>query len=194
MVFLPEWRPFGQTGLTRPSSLFDEMIRETFRDLVSPGGEGAALTRYTPRVNVTETDEAYEIECEVPGVDPEEVKVTLSGDTLTVAGEKRREEQREGDTWHVVERSYGSFQRSFTFPAAVDGDSVEATSEHGVLKVRVLKAKEQQPRRIEVRRQEGGKRQLSTTAQEVGGGKGGRAQQQEGETQGGGGGGGRKKS
>lgn len=191
MGFLSEWRPFGQGGLVRPPSLFDEMLRETVRDLVAPGGEGLPLTRFTPRVNVTETDEAYDIECEVPGIDPEEVRVTLSGDTLTIAGEKRREEQREGDTWHVVERAHGAFQRSFSFPAAVDAESVEATSEHGVLKVRVLKAKEQQPRRIEVRRQQGsGKRELSTTAQEVGQRKG---QAREGEARAGGGGG-RKKS
>lgn len=170
MAFLPEFRPFGPAGLARSGSLFDELIRDTFRDYLAPmgAGEGGQLMRYTPRVNVTETNEAYELECEVPGIDPEEVKVTLSGDTLTIQGEKRREEKREGDTWHVTERSYGSFQRSFTFPANVDADSVEASSENGVLHIKVMKAKEQQPKRIQIR--SGGQRELRTTAQEVGAG------------------------
>lgn len=169
MAFLPEFRPFGPAGLTRSGSLFDELIRDTFRDYLAPlGGEAGQLMRFTPRVNVTETNEAYELECEVPGIDPEEVKVTLSGDTLTIQGEKKREDQREGDTWHVTERSYGTFQRSFTFPANVDADSVEASSENGVLHIKVSKAKEQQPRRIQIR--SGGQRELRTTAQEVGAG------------------------
>lgn len=167
MAFLPEFRPFGATGLTRPGSLFDELIRDTFRDYMAPiAGEGQ-LMRYAPRVNVTETNEAYELECEVPGIDPEEVKVTLSGDTLTIQGEKKREERREGDTWHVTERSYGAFQRSFSFPADVDAESVEATSENGVLKIKVMKAKEQQPKRIQIR---SGQRELETTGREVGAG------------------------
>lgn len=153
MGFLSEWRPF-QGGLSRPQTI-DDVFRETFRDYFAPAGaEGATAMRFVPRVNVTEDEKAYELELEVPGVDPEEVRVTLTGDTLTVQGEKRREQQRQGQTWHVTERSYGSFQRSFTFPAAVDGESIEATSENGVLRVRVAKAREAQPRRIEVRRGE----------------------------------------
>lgn len=170
MAFLPEFRPFGPAGMSRPGSLFDELIRDTFRDYLAPMGSGEVgqLMRFQPRVNVTETNEAYELECEVPGIAPEEVKVTLSGDTLTIQGEKRREEKREGDTWHVTERSYGSFQRSFTFPANVDADSVEASSENGVLHIKVMKATEQQPKRIQIR--SGGQRELRTTGTEVGAG------------------------
>jgi HSP20 family protein len=165
--YLSEWRPF-QAGLTRPST-FDDLFRETFREFMAPGGEATApLMRFMPRVNVTESADAYELEVEVPGVNPEEVRVTFTGDTLTIQGEKRRKEQREGDTWHVTERSYGTFQRSFTFPAPVDGDSVEATSENGVLRIRVAKAREAQPRRIEVRRgAQGASRKLDASARQA---------------------------
>jgi HSP20 family protein len=153
MGFLSEWRPF-QGGLSRPSTI-DDVFRETFRDFFAPvGPEGGTAMRFVPRVNVTEDEKAYELEVEVPGVKPEEVRVTITGDTLTIQGEKQREQQRQGQTWHVTERSYGSFQRSFTFPAAVDPESIEATSDSGVLKIRVAKAREAQPRRIEVRRGE----------------------------------------
>lgn len=177
MAFLPEFRPFGQLGLARPTALFDELIRDTFRDYLAPiSGEGGQLMRFTPRVNVTETNDAYELECEVPGMNPEDVKVTLSGDTLMIQGEKRREDKREGDTWHVIERSYGSFQRSFSFPTAVDADSVEAESDNGVLCIKVMKAKEERPRRIEIR---SGQRELQTTGKQLGA-SGGGAQSQEG--------------
>lgn len=187
MAFLPEFRPFGATGLTRPGALFDELIRDTFRDYLVPFGYGpdVGIMRFSPRVNVTETPDAYELECELPGVAPDDVKVTLSGDTLTIQGEKKREEKRESDTWHVTERSYGAFQRSFTFPTDVDPDSVEATSDNGVLTIRVMKAKEQQPRRIQIK---SGHRELETTGRAVGVGAGAQAQAGSGEA------GGKKKS
>jgi HSP20 family protein len=158
-VALTEWRPFSQAGLIRPTSLLDEFMRE----VLAPGGEAAPAARFSPRVDVTETEDGYAIDCELPGVAPEDVRVTLTGDTLTIQGEKRRDESREEGAYHVVERAHGAFQRTFTFPAPLDPDSVEATSEHGVLCVRVTKAKEAKPRRIQVK----SGRTLGTTAREV---------------------------
>jgi HSP20 family protein len=143
-------RPFDESG-TRSGS----MVEDFFRDLWAPSALASRArsdwARFNPRVNVTERGDAYELECELPGVKPEEVKVNLTGDTLTIEGEKSCEDRRDGDTWHVSECAYGSFLRTFSFPAVIEGEAVEATHEHGVLKVRVPKAKASQPRRIEVR-------------------------------------------
>lgn len=163
MSLLNPLRPFEETGLTRPSSVFEDLFRDLWSPvLASPRAGG--LTRFVPRLNVNEKADAYEIECELPGVRPEDVKVTLTGDTLTIQGEKRSDEQRQGDTWHVTECSYGAFQRSLSFPAPIDPDGIDATNENGVLKVRVAKSEESQPRRIEVKSH---RKELETSAKEV---------------------------
>lgn len=154
------------SSLTRPSDVFEDLVRDLWSPMFAPmiGSRGEGLRRFSPRVNLTEKADAYELEIEVPGVAPEDVNVNLIGDTLTIQGEKSQEDRREEDTFHVTERSYGSFQRSFTFPAHVDPEKVEATNENGLLKIRVAKTQESQPRRIEIR---SGKKQLETSAKEV---------------------------
>jgi HSP20 family protein len=163
-------RPFEETGLSRPGpGLFEDFLRDLWSPMLATPRGGEGLMRFTPRVNVTERADAYEVECELPGLRPEDVNVNLTGDTLTISGEKRREDAREGDTWHVTERSYGAFQRTFTFPMNIDPEGVDAAHENGILKVRVAKSKESQPRRIEIRagKKEAGAKEIETTAEEV---------------------------
>lgn len=157
------WDPF------RGETLFPDLLREFVEPLVRGRGEamerllgerGGAL--WAPDVNITETPEAYEIEAELPGCKPEDVKITLHGDRLTIHGEKRSEERREDESRRIRERSYGMFERSFTFPTAVDAGNVEAELDAGVLCVKVRKAQQEQPRQIEVRT---GRREVETTAQ-----------------------------
>lgn len=147
--FLTEWRPFAAPALLNRSSLWDDMVRDFF----GPPAEAprADLVRFSPRASVHETAERYVVRLDLPGVKPEDVSVTVTGDTLTISGKKHAEERKEGETYHVLERTWGVFERTFTFPAAVEGDAVQAESQDGVLEVRVAKAKETQPRRIEVK-------------------------------------------
>ncbi|RMG18227.1 MAG: Hsp20/alpha crystallin family protein [Planctomycetota bacterium] len=140
---LSPWHPFTPL-YARP---FDEVFREFFAPLNDEKKAGT----WTPRVDVAETGEAYVIRAELPGLKPEEVEVTLKDKTLTIKGEKTSEQKREGETWHVVERSHGSFQRTFTFPENVDPQSVSAKSEHGLLTVEVRKVPESRPHRIAVK-------------------------------------------
>lgn len=176
MSLLNPLRPFEESGLTRPSGLFEDFLRDLWSPMLASPRGGEGLMRFVPRVNVTEQNDAYELECELPGLRPEDVSVNLSGDTLTIQGEKRREDAREGETWHVTERSYGTFQRTFTFPVNIDPEGVEATHEHGILRIRCVKSKESQPRRIEIRagKKESGK-ELETSAEEVHAGAGGKS-------------------
>jgi HSP20 family protein len=102
-------------------------------------------------VDVAETEEAYLIKAELPGMNPEEIEVTLKDKTLTLKGEKTTESKREGETWHVVERAHGAFQRTFTFPENVDAGSVSAKSDNGLLTIEVKKVPDAQPHRITIK-------------------------------------------
>jgi HSP20 family protein len=99
---------------------------------------------FVPAMDVKETPEAVEIDLEVPGLKPEEIDISLSGEVLTVKGEKKeqREENKEG--YHLLERRFGSFQRSLRLPAAVERDKVQASQKDGVLHL-VLPKSQREP-------------------------------------------------
>lgn len=103
-----------------------------------------------PAVDVEETPEAFVFRADLPGMRAQDLKVSLEGDTLTLRGERRREEGGEDEHVRRVERAYGVFQRAFTLGSPVRGDQVRATYRDGVLEVRVPKADEARAREIEV--------------------------------------------
>jgi HSP20 family protein len=106
---------------------------------------------FVPTVDLRETEGGYELTAEVPGLKPEEIEVTLSGDILTIKGEKREErEEREGE-YHLVERRYGSFYRSFRLPEEVERAGLSAVHKDGVLRVTLPKAAKVAPTKVEVR-------------------------------------------
>lgn len=107
---------------------------------------------WSPPAEVTEHDDAFLVTLELPGVPVEAIEITLEGETLLVRGERTRPEMPEGVIGHVDERRSGKFQRSFTFPVSVMGDTVEAKSRDGILGVKVSKRPEVQPRRIQIQR------------------------------------------
>jgi len=98
------------------------------------------------RMNVSETDKELRISAELPGVEEKDVEVTLDGDLLTIRGEKKFEQERGGDneSYHFVERSYGSFQRALQLPYAVKSDDVRAEFHNGVLTLILPKSEQQQ--------------------------------------------------
>jgi HSP20 family protein len=104
------------------------------------GGEQAALL--TPKIDVVESDGTIEVTAELPGVAQEDVDVTLHENVLTIKGEKKAEKSEEKKDYRLVERSYGSFQRSMRLPFEVPDDSAEATFKDGVLKVVLRKPPE----------------------------------------------------
>lgn len=107
---------------------------------------------WQPPADVVETPQGFVLRLDIPGIDPDLVDVTLAGDVLTVRGERRAEGKAEGDTWHLGERSHGSFERSFTLPSTASPAEIEAEARHGVLTIRVMKAKEAQPQRVTIRK------------------------------------------
>lgn len=137
--------PFGRSPLTKNSErsdptawrgefdrLFDDMFKG-FGSLPSVWGEGAAA----PKIDIKETKEGIEVTAELPGVDEKDVEVELVDDLLTIRGEKKveRTDENKDKGYHVMERSYGSFQRAVRLPYAAENDKVSAEFSKGVLKV-----------------------------------------------------------
>jgi HSP20 family protein len=102
---------------------------------------------------VLETDGEVRFMIEIPGMRPEDIELTVENNVLTVAGEKRwqKEEGKAGGDYHLLERRYGKFSRSFTLPQRVKVSGIDASCEHGVLTIRLPKDEAAKPRRIEVR-------------------------------------------
>jgi HSP20 family protein len=125
-------------------SLFQE-VQKTFEDFSrrTPFARfGAEMM--SPKVDVSETGDAIQVTAELPGVDENDVDVTLERDVLTIRGEKKTERQEEDKdkNWHVVERSYGSFSRSIPLPFDPDAAKVEAKFDKGVLRITLPKPAE----------------------------------------------------
>ena len=106
-----------------------------------------------PRMDIAETEKGYHLSLELPGVAEKDIDVSLNDGVLTVRGEKKAEEKKEGKNWHRVERSYGSFQRSITLPKGIDEEAVSAKFKHGILEIDVAKSEKKKDgsRKIEVK-------------------------------------------
>jgi HSP20 family protein len=141
----------------RPGSVEDQfgrMVEGMFQDFFAPlaqgaqwAGEGAA----TPRLDVTETDKTYEIQAELPGVNKEDVKVSVDGQRITIEAECRSaDERREGETVVYTERSARRFMRSFALPTEVDDAAAQARLENGVLQLSLPKKQGSEARRLTI--------------------------------------------
>jgi HSP20 family protein len=103
---------------------------------------------YVPSFDVCEHENEYLIEADLPGVKQEDLDVSVSGNQLTVSGSRQAEEHKEGENYHVYERQYGDFARTFTLPEGIDSDRIEAKLGGGVLSVTLPKRAESKPRKI----------------------------------------------
>jgi HSP20 family protein len=119
-------------------------------DLVRSRGDMQRDSSLWPAADVCETDREYQIQVELPGIDMNDVKVRVTEDVLTIHGEKKQQVEEGKGEWKSVERSYGTFERSFRFPMPVQSDKVKAKYQHGVLTVTVPKAEQVQPREIQI--------------------------------------------
>ena len=165
-----ELTPWGRGGLTPygrdPFTSFRNEIDRLFEDFFTPAaGEGRqfagagqpvpALVR--PSIDVDETEQAYRVSVELPGLTEKDVELNLRDNALTISGEKRSEREEEKAGRRYAERSYGRFERTIPFPTEVDPERVDAMFRNGVLTVTLPKHEKAQEktRRIEVRSQGG---------------------------------------
>ena len=141
------WQPFSDMLALRQAMdrLFDDSFVRPSR-LTTAFGEGADMP-----VDMYQTDDSVVVKASVPGIKPEEVEVTITGDTLTIKGETRTEEEVKKDNYFRQEISYGAFHRSILLPSSLQTDKAEATFENGILTLTIPKAEETKPRQIKIK-------------------------------------------
>lgn len=146
----------GSTGYRDPAGLFGLQRLNRFLDDAFAGmptaEEGSVITSswFAP-TDVTEDSNGIQISMELPGVDPDQVRLSLENNILTVRGEKKAPGEEGTDRVHRFERKYGQFERAFVLPSTVDPEKVDARYEHGVLFITVPKAERAKPREIRVK-------------------------------------------
>lgn len=106
---------------------------------------------WSPQVDIFENRNEIVLEAELAGMRPEDVEISIENNVLTIHGERKFEKKDDGDNFHRVERSYGSFTRSFTLPPTVGSENANAEFENGVLRLTLAKREEAKPRRIEIK-------------------------------------------
>ena len=131
---------------------FHNEMGQMFNDLFASPNEPTdeTVNRWSPSVDIAETDSGFEVRAELPGVKQEDVNVSVRDNVLTLRGEKRQEETDEGKNYRRVERHYGTFQRAFTLPPNVDVEAITAAYRDGVLTLTVPKAEEAKPKEIPI--------------------------------------------
>ena len=112
---------------------------------------GSITSSWYPACDVFEDKEAVKIVAELPGVQPEDVKLSLENNLLTIRGEKKQEAEERSERVHRYERSYGAFERAFMLPSTVDGDKISAEYQNGILTILVPKTERARPREIPVK-------------------------------------------
>jgi HSP20 family protein len=142
---LPKLWGTGAKGEDMFSNLHREIDR-VFEDFTRGGHLpfAAGNGKLTPRADLSETGKEFEMTVELPGVDEKDIDISLSGDMLTVKGEKKSEAEKKEKDFHVVERSYGMFERSIRLNCPIDEEKIDAVFDNGVLKVTLPKAPEAQ--------------------------------------------------
>jgi HSP20 family protein len=106
---------------------------------------------FAPAIDVTETPEAIVVKAEIPGMDPKDVDVKLTGNTLVLRGEKRQEKEEKERNVLRVERTYGAFTRTLALPDDVDPEKVQASARNGVLTIEIAKSERSRPKQIQVK-------------------------------------------
>jgi len=144
MAQMRRWSPFAELEAFRRE--MDRLFREFFGEERTPAARG-----WTPSVDIYETPTEVVVQVELPGVKREDIQVELTDDRLTLRGKKERSQEAENATYHLLERNYGEFERSFALNVPVDTDKAEASYRDGVLTIRLPKVEPKRAKRIEVK-------------------------------------------
>jgi len=141
------WDPFGEfsTLQERMNRLFEDLIPATRK-----GGEELNTGTFYPSVDIYEGEKDITLKAELPGIDKKDVHVEINDGVITLRGERKIEKEDKKEHYHRVERSYGSFNRSFTLPTTVDSGKVKANYKDGILEVTLPRKEEAKPKSIPV--------------------------------------------
>ncbi len=140
------WDPFRDLVSLR------EKMNRLFEDAVTARGEERDMisSTWAPSVDIYETENAIIMNAEVPGIDEEDIEIKIEDNTLTINGERKLEKETSEENYHRIERSYGSFYRSFTIPRQIDQDKINAEHDNGVLRITMPKKPESKPKTVRV--------------------------------------------
>lgn len=147
MTNLVRWDPFRDMVTLREA--MDRLFEESFvrpRRGLAPS-EGVA----TLALDLFETDDDVTVRASIPGVKPEDIDISITGDVLTIKGETSEEKEEEAGNYHMRERRYGAFQRSLSLPTLVKADKAQAAFENGVLTLTLPKIEEAKPKTIQIK-------------------------------------------
>jgi len=150
---MERWRPFGSTERWEPFRNLTDIQSEVNRLFDTFGGRpasSAAAGRWLPAVDMHETTDELVLTVEVPGVREKDIAVSITGDLLSIKGERRWEDEAKDQKFLYVERAYGQFERLVQLPMAVQADKVKATHRDGVLQITLPKAEELKSREIKI--------------------------------------------
>jgi HSP20 family protein len=139
------WDPFREAVSLRDA--MNALFQDSF---VRPSGSAAQGGVATLPLDVSENENEFLVKASLPGVKPEDVQITVHGETLTISGQSKYEEEKKDERWHIRERRAGSFQRSIVLPVPVDSDKAQAAFEHGVLTLTLPKSEQAKPRQIRI--------------------------------------------
>ena len=146
---LVRWDPFRE--LEEVSDRLNRMFARPAARTNGNGKETMIVADWTPSVDISETEGEYQIKAEIPDVKKEDVKVTLEDGVLTIQGERKHEKEEKGKKFHRIERSYGSFVRTFSLPDVIEEEKVKAEFKDGVLNLHLPKSEKAKPRAIDVK-------------------------------------------
>jgi len=142
---LERWEPFREAVSLRDA--MNQLFQESF---VRPGQNGPSGSTGTLPLDVRETPDAFVVQASLPGFKPDDVQITVHGDTVVIRGEHKAEEKKDEGTWHLRERRAGSFQRAFSLATPVDSDKADAQFENGVLTLTLPKSEKAKPKQIKI--------------------------------------------
>ncbi len=152
---MERWRPRGLRGFNPSEEMARILDEPFFADWPhlrlmwrrAPAEEMA----WAPAVEMYDENSGFVVKAELPGVKKDNIDISVSGDTLTIKGEKKASKEVKEEDYYRCESQYGTFSRSITMPAAVDAKKIEATYQDGILEVRVPKVKEAVPTKVEIK-------------------------------------------
>jgi HSP20 family protein len=145
---LVRWDPFRE--LEEVSDRLNRMFARPAASGIN-GKETMIVADWTPAVDISETEGEYLIKAEIPDVKKEDVKVTVEDGVLTIQGQRKQEKEEKGMKYHRIERSYGSFARTFSLPDVIEEDKAKAEFKDGVLSLHLPKSEKAKPKAIEVK-------------------------------------------
>ena len=146
MTLLTRWEPVRE--LAGLQERMNRLFNDSFSSVTSQ--ESLSAGSFVPPVDVYEDEQGIRLKMEVPGIDEKDIDIRLENNLLTVRGERKLEKETKEENYHRIERSYGSFTRSFSLPNTVNSEEVKASYAKGVLTIHLGKRAEARPKQIKV--------------------------------------------